>query len=116
LPIIATPNGANRNCPNDPAAVPAPSAIPRRSAEGGQHQIERTAGQSESDQDPGAEIKRQRRRGVAHHDETAGVQNGADTHDAQHTEPVGDRAGNRLAQSPQQILHGKREAEDVAAP
>jgi hypothetical protein len=25
----ATPNGANRNCPNDPAAVPAPSATPR---------------------------------------------------------------------------------------
>src|SRR5712675_843989 len=31
LSIIATPNGANRNCPNDPAAVPAPSATPRRS-------------------------------------------------------------------------------------
>src|SRR3984893_18279492 len=31
LSIIATPNGANRNCPNDPAAVPPPSAIPRRS-------------------------------------------------------------------------------------
>ena len=31
LSIMATPNGANRNCPNDPAAVPAPSAMPRRS-------------------------------------------------------------------------------------
>src|SRR5437763_6424950 len=29
LSITATPNGANRNCPNDPAAVPAPSAKPR---------------------------------------------------------------------------------------
>ena len=29
LSISATPNGANRNCPNDPAAVPAPSAMPR---------------------------------------------------------------------------------------
>src|SRR5205823_1741775 len=29
LSIMATPNGANRNCPNDPAAVPAPSAMPR---------------------------------------------------------------------------------------
>ena len=29
LSIIATPNGANRNCPNEPAAVPAPSAKPR---------------------------------------------------------------------------------------
>src|SRR6185295_798834 len=29
LSIIATPNGANRNCPNEPAAVPAPSAMPR---------------------------------------------------------------------------------------
>ena len=32
LSIIATPNGANRNCPNDPAAVPAPSAMPRCSS------------------------------------------------------------------------------------
>src|SRR6202012_1155562 len=31
LPISATPNGANRNWPNEPAAVPAPSAKPRRS-------------------------------------------------------------------------------------
>ena len=29
LSIIATPNGANKNCPNEPAAVPAPSAMPR---------------------------------------------------------------------------------------
>ena len=29
LSISATPNGANRNWPNDPAAVPAPSAMPR---------------------------------------------------------------------------------------
>ncbi len=29
LSISATPNGANRNCPNEPAAVPAPSASPR---------------------------------------------------------------------------------------
>src|SRR4029077_13082146 len=27
--IHATPNGANKNCPNEPAAVPAPSAMPR---------------------------------------------------------------------------------------
>ena len=32
LSINATPNGANRNWPNDPAAVPAPSAMPRFSA------------------------------------------------------------------------------------
>ena len=85
-------------------------------AERGQHQIERTAGQSEADQDAGADIERQRRRGVAHHEQTAGVQNCADTHHAQDAEPVGDRAGNRLAQSPQQILNGEREAEHVAAP
>src|SRR5580704_7473695 len=29
LSSMATPNGANTNCPNDPAAVPAPSATPR---------------------------------------------------------------------------------------
>src|SRR5258708_12409769 len=32
LSISATPIGANRNCPNDPAAVPAPTAMPRHSA------------------------------------------------------------------------------------
>ena len=31
LSSMATPNGANRNWPNDPAAVPAPSAMPRHS-------------------------------------------------------------------------------------
>ena len=31
LSISATPKGANRNCPNEPAAVPAPSAMPRHS-------------------------------------------------------------------------------------
>src|SRR6185312_8679340 len=31
LSISATLKGANRNCPNEPAAVPAPSAIPRHS-------------------------------------------------------------------------------------
>ena len=36
-------------------------------AECGQHQIERAAGQAEADQDAGAEIERQRRRRVAHH-------------------------------------------------
>src|SRR5438067_319441 len=40
----------------------------------------------------------------------------ADSDHAQTAEPVSDRAGKRLAQSPQQVLQGKREAEDVAAP
>jgi len=31
LSSMATPNGANTNCPNEPAAVPAPSATPRHS-------------------------------------------------------------------------------------
>src|SRR5436305_13592968 len=31
LSISATPNGANTNCPNEPAAVPAPSPMPRHS-------------------------------------------------------------------------------------
>ena len=85
-------------------------------AERRQHQIERTAGQPEADQDAGTDIKRQRRRRVAHHQETGGVKHGADTHHAQNTKPVGDRAGKRLAQSPQQVLNGERETEDVAAP
>jgi hypothetical protein len=85
-------------------------------AERRQHQIERAARQSEADQDPGADIKRQRRRRVAHHEETAGVENSADTHDAQDAEPVSDRAGKRLPQPPQQVLSREREAENVAAP
>ena len=42
-------------------------------AERGQHQVERTPRQSETDQDPGADIERQRRRRVAHHQQTGGV-------------------------------------------
>src|SRR5580704_12511962 len=42
LSIMATPNGANRNCPNDPAAVPAPSAKPRRSGGSSLEKAERT--------------------------------------------------------------------------
>ena len=74
------------------------------------------AGQPEADQDAGAEIERQRRRGIAHQQQTAGIEQRADDHHAQNAEAVGDRACDRLAQSPQQVLQRQREAEHVAAP
>ena len=72
LSISATPNGANTNCPNEPAAVPAPKAmrapfLRQQLAEGRQHQIERTAGQTEADQNAGADIERHGVVGIAHH-------------------------------------------------
>src|SRR5262249_33111136 len=42
LSISATPKGANKNCPNEPAAVPAPSARPRRSGGNNWENAERT--------------------------------------------------------------------------
>ena len=95
LSSIATPNGANTNCPNDPAAVPAPKrdAAPFRRqqlAERRQHQIERAAGQAEADQNAGAEIERQRRGGIAHRDQAGGIQQRADGDHAQ-----GCRTGRR---------------------
>src|SRR6185503_7805242 len=40
----------------------------------------------------------------------------ADAHHAQNAKAVGDRARDRLAQSPQQVLQRERQAEHVAAP
>ena len=85
-------------------------------AERRQHQIERTAGQAEADQHAGAEIERHRRRRIAHQQQAAGIEQRADHHHAQHAETVGDRARDRLAQSPQQVLQRQRQAEHVAAP
>ena len=61
-------------------------------AERRQHQIERTAGQAEADQNAGAEIERQRRRRIAHGDQAGGIHQRADGDHAQGAEAVGDRA------------------------
>src|SRR5579863_554028 len=53
---------------------------------------------------------------MAHQEQPRRVKRGADPHHAHHTEAVSDRAGNRLPQSPKQVLHSKREAEDIAPP
>ena len=91
----ATPNGANRNCPNDPAAVPAPSATPRHS--GGNSfpnadstRLNEQPDKPEADQNAGAEIERQRRRGIAHRDQARGIQQRADR-----DHPQGCRTGRR---------------------
>ena len=63
--------------------MPAPSAnaAPFRRhqlAERRQHQIERAAGEAEADQHAGAEVERQRRRGIAHQRQAGGIQQRAD--------------------------------------
>ncbi len=63
LSIIATPNGANRNCPNEPAAVPAPSARPRFSGGSSLLKADSTRLNEQPDRPkpirtPGAEIER----------------------------------------------------------
>ncbi len=85
-------------------------------AEGRQHQIERTAGQTETDQKSGADIERQRRAGITHHQQAGGIHQRTDANHTHAAEPVGNRAGEGLADPPQQILNGKGECEDIAAP
>ena len=65
---------------------------------------------------PAPMFERQRRRGIAHQEQAAGIEQRADAHHPEQAEAIGDRAGDGLAQSPQQILKRDREAEHVAAP
>ena len=121
VPSSATPVGANRNWPNEPAAVPAPSASPRRSGGSSFEKADSTRLKEQPDSPkpintPAPRLERQRRRGVAHHQQARGIEQRADEHHTQDAEAIGDRAGKGLAEPPQQILHRQREAEHVAAP
>ena len=84
--------------------------------EGGQDQIEGAAGQTEADHDAGSKIEGQWRCRITHQQQAAGIEQRTAPHHAHGTEPIGDRASQRLPEPPQQVLQRDRKAEDVAAP
>jgi hypothetical protein len=64
----------------------------------------------------GTDIELQRRVRIAHDQKADRIHQRADADDAHGAELVGDRAGERLPDAPQQVLHRKSEREHVAAP
>ena len=106
LSISATPSGENRNCPNEPAAVPAPSASPRFSGGNILPNADSTssneaAGQPEADQHAGADSRATSGVArIAHQDKAGGIEQRADAHHAQNAEAVGDARRRSAAPVP----------------
>src|SRR5215831_2218563 len=91
-------------------------ALGQELAERGEHDGEGTAGQAEADEDAGGEVEHPRRRRVRHQDQANGVKSAAGPQHAHGAVAVGDGAGKRLAEAPEDVLDRQREAEHVAAP
>ena len=106
--ISARASGENRNCPNEPAAVPAPNANERQYrhqlAERADHDGERAAGEAEADQHAGRDVQRRGRGRIGHQGEAKRVQDRADADNPHGAEAVGDAAGERLDGAPEQVL------------
>ena len=83
---------------------------------GRQDHHERGAGKAEADQGAGRHIERQRAGRMRHQRQTCGVHQSADAEHARRAVTVGDDAGDRLADAPEQVLQRQGESEDVAAP
>ncbi len=107
---------AERSCRGAGAECDAALFRWQQLAECRQHQVERATGEAETDQHAGAEIERQRRRGVAHQQQAAGIEHRAHRDHAEHAEAIGDGAGNRLSETPEKVLQRQRQSEYVAAP
>ena len=119
--ISTRASGENRNCPNEPAAVPAPSASERHASGTSLPNAESTRlneqpGEPEADQDAGRKIERQRVGGVGHDGEAEPIHDGAGAQHPHGAEAVRDRARERLPHAPQQVLDGERHREHVPAP
>jgi hypothetical protein len=117
LSIRPTPSGENRNCPNEPAAVPAPNEIERQfSGRSLPNEGMIRLGESEPDQYARGQIELARRGRARHHVDAGGVEERADDDHADGAEFIGERAGKRLHHAVKQSLQGHREREHVAAP
>ena len=77
---------------------------------------ERGAGQSDTDQQTGTQGQGHRRVGQAHEHQTQGVQDAADQHHFRRAKAVGQGAGERLRQAPDQVLQGDGEGKDFTPP
>ena len=110
-----------RNCPNEPAAVPAPNASERHFSGKSLPNAPSTILNEQPDSPrpmstPADRLSARAWSSDAINREAERIQNGADAEHAIGSEAVGDRAGERLADAPQQILDGNSESEDIAAP
>ena len=101
------------NCPSDPAAVITPKAQERRSS--GKTRPAR-ARLRHADQQPGAEMKIQRRGGRRHDVKAHRIKHAAAGDHLAGTEAIGDGPGQGLEGAPKQILQRHAEGEDLAAP
>ncbi len=77
---------------------------------------ERSTGEGDAYAQSRRQRERQWRRGHAHPGETDGIENQSGNNDAQRPKPVGQHAGKRLGQTPDQVLHGNGESEGLARP
>ena len=85
-------------------------------AERADHHRHRRARQAQADQDAGGQMQHLRRRRARGEIEPERIEDDADAQHPRRAVFVGDRAGERLAETPQQVLQGERQREHVAAP
>jgi hypothetical protein len=82
--------------------------------EGGDDDRERPARDAEADEDAAGEREDARRGALGHERHAAGIDEPAHREDAAGTPAVGDRAGERLAEAPEEVLEGDRQRERLA--
>src|SRR4029077_14700904 len=88
-------------------------ALGQELAECGEHYGERTAGETETDEDTGREVEHRWRCRIRHQDQTNGVERAAGAQHPHRAEAIGDGAGKRLAPAPEDVLDRQRQSEYV---
>ena len=91
-------------------------AFRQQLAERADHHRHRRSRQAQADQHAGRQMQHLRRRRARGEIEPERIQDDADAKHPRRAVFVGDRAGERLAETPQQVLQRERQREHVAAP
>ncbi len=116
-----TASGEYRNWPNEPAAVPRPKANVRHCGGTSLPNAASTTGNEQPDSPkpmstPADISSISGARRIGHERETGGIKHRTCAQHFHRAVAVGDHAGERLANAPQQVLDRDRERENVAAP
>ncbi len=85
-------------------------------AEGREHEVERRAGKAETDQHAAGDRQRRRVGRNRHQVEAGSIEQRAAPEHLERAETIGNRAHERLADAPHQVLDRQCEGEDIAAP
>src|SRR5262249_15046602 len=93
-----------------------PPALRHELAQRADHQVERAAGETETDQDAGGQMQHAGRGGVGHEYEADRIDDGTRPQHPDGAEAIRHPAGKRLTDAPQQVLDGDSEREYVATP